>query len=136
MTRLRANALLLIAALIWGTTFVAQQVVLDNIGPFLYTGLRFLLGALIVLPMAVREYVRLKDRAVVLDRRDATYWCALGSLRFRLFVTAGKLVQPQGRKTLPLAVPPGERDWWRRVSEKLHCPFPNCHAVENRPACA
>ena len=82
MTRLRANALLLIAALIWGTTFVAQQVVLDNIGPFLYTGLRFLLGALIVLPMAVREYVRLKDRAVVLDRRDATYWCALGSLLF------------------------------------------------------
>ena len=61
---------------------------------------------------------------------------SLGSLRFRLFITAGKLVQPQGRKTLRLAVPPGERDWWRRVWEKLHCPFPNCHAVENQPAYA
>jgi len=61
---------------------------------------------------------------------------SLGTLRFRLFLTAGKLVAPQGRKTLRLAVPRREQDWWRRVWEKLHCPFPNCHAVENRPVFA
>jgi drug/metabolite transporter (DMT)-like permease len=50
---LRANLLMLIAAMIWGSAFVAQRLSLDAIGPFLFTGLRFLLGALVVLAMLV-----------------------------------------------------------------------------------
>ncbi|MGF6550984.1 DMT family transporter [Paraburkholderia youngii] len=50
---LRANVLMLIAAMIWGSAFVAQRLSLDTIGPFLFTGLRFLLGALVVLTMIV-----------------------------------------------------------------------------------
>jgi drug/metabolite transporter (DMT)-like permease len=50
---LRANLLMLIAAMIWGSAFVAQRLSLDAIGPFLFTGLRFLLGALVVLTMIV-----------------------------------------------------------------------------------
>lgn len=46
---LRANLLMLIAAMIWGSAFVAQRLSLDTIGPFLFTGLRFLLGAGVVL---------------------------------------------------------------------------------------
>jgi drug/metabolite transporter (DMT)-like permease len=34
--------------MIWGSAFVAQRVSLDSIGPFLFTGLRFLLGAAVV----------------------------------------------------------------------------------------
>lgn len=49
----RADALMLITALIWGTTFVAQSLGMQHIGPFLYTGLRFLLGALVVLPLVL-----------------------------------------------------------------------------------
>lgn len=45
---LRANLLMLTAALIWGSAFVAQRLSLDAIGPFLFTGLRFLLGAGVV----------------------------------------------------------------------------------------
>lgn len=48
---LRADFLMLITALIWGTTFVAQRIGMDNIGPFLFTGLRFALGALALLPL-------------------------------------------------------------------------------------
>lgn len=48
---LRADLLMLITAMIWGTAFVAQRVGMDNIGPFLFTGLRFLLGALVLLPL-------------------------------------------------------------------------------------
>lgn len=44
---------MLIAAMIWGSAFVAQRLSLDSIGPFLFTGLRFLLGALVVLTMIV-----------------------------------------------------------------------------------
>lgn len=39
---------MLLAALIWGSAFVAQRLSLDAIGPFLFTGLRFLLGAAVV----------------------------------------------------------------------------------------
>lgn len=46
---LRANLLMLVAAMIWGSAFVAQRLSLDAIGPFLFTGLRFLLGAFVVL---------------------------------------------------------------------------------------
>lgn len=57
----------------------------------------------------------------------------LGSLRYWLFVTAGVISHPQGKTTIKLAVPLKERDWWRRLWEKLLAPFPNCNAVENRP---
>lgn len=50
----RANGLLLLTALIWGTGFVAQRLGLDAVGPMLYNGLRFALGALIILPLALR----------------------------------------------------------------------------------
>ena len=45
---LRANLLMLAAAMIWGSAFVAQRLSIDAIGPFLFTGLRFLLGATVV----------------------------------------------------------------------------------------
>ncbi|AOE87077.1 hypothetical protein THL1_4529 [Pseudomonas sp. TCU-HL1] len=48
---LRADILMLITAAIWGAAFVAQRLGMDAIGPFLYTGLRFTLGALILLPL-------------------------------------------------------------------------------------
>ena len=56
------------------------------------------------------------------------------SLRFWLFVTAGVLSYAQGKTTIKLAVPHRERDWWRRLWGKILSPFPNCNAVENRPA--
>ncbi|BAN50225.1 DMT family transporter [Metapseudomonas resinovorans] len=48
---LRADLLMLITAAIWGAAFVAQRLGMDAIGPFLYTGLRFALGAIILLPL-------------------------------------------------------------------------------------
>ncbi|HDY97798.1 MAG TPA: DMT family transporter [Pseudomonas sabulinigri] len=47
----RADALMLLTAMIWGSTFVAQRLGMDHIGPFLYTGLRFLVGAIAVAPL-------------------------------------------------------------------------------------
>lgn len=49
----RADALMLITALIWGSTFVAQSLGMEHIGPLLYTGLRFALGCLVVLPLVL-----------------------------------------------------------------------------------
>jgi hypothetical protein len=58
----------------------------------------------------------------------------IGNLRFWLFVTAGVLSHPGGKTTIKLAVPEQERARWRRVWGKILSPFPNCNAVENRPA--
>jgi len=52
---LRADILMLITAMIWGTAFVAQRIGMDNIGPFLFTGLRFALGALALLPLVIHQ---------------------------------------------------------------------------------
>ncbi len=48
---LRAELLLLLTALIWGFAFVAQRVGMEHIGPFTYNGVRFVLGALSLLPL-------------------------------------------------------------------------------------
>lgn len=48
---LRADLLMLITAMIWGSAFVAQRLGMDSIGPFLYTGLRFALACLVLLPV-------------------------------------------------------------------------------------
>jgi drug/metabolite transporter (DMT)-like permease len=48
---LRADLLMLSTAMIWGTVFVAQRLGMDSVGPFLYSGLRFSLAVLILLPI-------------------------------------------------------------------------------------
>ncbi len=52
---LRADLLMLITAAIWGSAFVAQRLGMDAIGPFLYTGLRFGLATLLLLPFIWRR---------------------------------------------------------------------------------
>ena len=80
MSRATANGLLLVAALIWGTTFVAQQLGMAGVGPLMFTGMRFLLGALVVLPLALREYKRLSDHGIRFERADLLAACGLGLL--------------------------------------------------------
>lgn len=50
-TPIRGEILLCITALIWGTSFVAQRLGVQYIGPFTYTAVRFLIGTLSLLPM-------------------------------------------------------------------------------------
>ncbi|MFI8479614.1 DMT family transporter [Pseudomonas sp. NPDC078700] len=55
---LRADLLMLVTAIIWGSAFVAQRLGMDSIGPFLYSGLRFTLAAVVllaILPLLTRS---------------------------------------------------------------------------------
>ena len=56
MSRLLANALLLVAAIIWGTTFVVQQVGTGGLEAITFTGVRTLVGAFFILPMALFQF--------------------------------------------------------------------------------
>lgn len=51
LTTLRADLLLLAAAVIWGSGFVAQRLGSEHLGAFAFTGLRFTLGTLLLLPL-------------------------------------------------------------------------------------
>ena len=55
MTRLRADFLLLFTALVWGAAFVGQATAMTHMGPLFFTGLRFFLAMLAVLPFAYLE---------------------------------------------------------------------------------
>lgn len=86
-----AIGLLLVVSLIWGTTFVAQQLGMADVGPLMYTGVRFLLGTLVILPLALREHTRLAERGVKPDRVDLLAASGLGIL-----LTLGVVMQQIG----------------------------------------
>lgn len=79
--RIKADLLLLLTAVIWGTAFVAQRTAALQSSLFLFNGARFLLGALVLLPFA-----GLRWRA---GRRGWWIACLAGGLLF----TAGTLQQ-------------------------------------------
>ena len=55
--QLRGNLMLLLTAMIWGSGFVAQSAGMDYVGPFTMRACRFLLSALVLLPI-----IALRDR--------------------------------------------------------------------------
>ncbi len=55
--RMKNNVLLVLTALIWGCAFVAQSVGMDYVGPFTFNMTRFLIGAIVLLPV-----IRFMDR--------------------------------------------------------------------------
>lgn len=54
-TRIKADLLLLLTSIVWGSAFVAQRVAAESTSVFLFNGLRFLLGALVLVPLALRQ---------------------------------------------------------------------------------
>lgn len=80
MTRLQANGLLLLAALIWGSAFVAQVQGMDGVGPLTFTSLRFALGAAVVAPLAWREWRSLHAAGRPPGAAHARWIALLGSL--------------------------------------------------------
>lgn len=52
---LRADLLLLTTAMLWGSTFTAQRMGMEHVGPLLYTGTRFFIGFIFLLPILWRH---------------------------------------------------------------------------------
>lgn len=69
--RLKADSILLLVAVIWGTAFVAQRLAAQILGFFMFNGLRFLLGALFLLVL-MRFRVELKREDWLLTALAAT----------------------------------------------------------------
>ena len=68
MSHGQANMLLLIAAFLWGAGNVAQQTILENMGPFFAVGLRCIIGGLVILPFTLGRKFNPKCFGVVANR--------------------------------------------------------------------
>ncbi len=91
MNRTRADAFLLLTALIWGLTFVAQRAAAAHVGPIFFVGARFLASTLFLLPLALWEARKSK---VDLSGRD---WMCAGAIGACL--CAGCWLQQVGLQT-------------------------------------
>ena len=80
MSRISANLLLILVALIWGSAFVPQIQGMAHVGPMTFTGVRFLIGALVVAPLMGLEWRRLQRAGTALRLRDGLKIAGLGSL--------------------------------------------------------
>lgn len=89
MSRLQANLVLLLAAMIWGSAFVAQQTGTGNLGTISFTGARFLVGGFVVLPFALRQFHRVHPTEHRFQRSDWLLLVLIGSVLF----TAASLQQ-------------------------------------------
>lgn len=91
MSRWQANVLLLIAGAIWGMGFVAQASAMDDIGPYLFIGLRFLTATVVVLPFAIVEARKHRPASFNADSAtsDQTYFLSLSLSDIRKFSLIG-----------------------------------------------
>ena len=59
----------LMCTFIWGTTFIAQDTGMDNIGPFTFNAVRFFVGFLAILPLVLLfEFKKFKSE-LKLDKK-------------------------------------------------------------------
>lgn len=77
MSRPLAVLLLLIATAIWGLAFVAQKAAMEHMGPLTFSGTRFLLGGIALLPFAIIE---LRRKAVVPSQITPRLWLQIAVL--------------------------------------------------------
>ena len=96
MIRFRADLVLLLVALIWGSAFAVQRVAAQYFDPFTFNGLRFLLGGLVLFPFSKLNPFHKNNRLSVemnagstktnlyptLDRKSLTFILLAGLLLF------------------------------------------------------
>ncbi len=87
--QLKGSIAIIIATIIWGSTFVAQSIGMDHIGPFTFQAARCLLGGLFLLPViAVADRVSPKQDGKTFVTRwwDRTLWIAAILCSIPLFI--------------------------------------------------
>ena len=85
--RLAGSLMLLLAALIWGTAFVAQRVGMEHAGPLTFNGVRSLIGAAVLVPV----FLIFKPKGAVNYRKTV-----LGGVLCGMFIFAATNLQQAG----------------------------------------
>jgi drug/metabolite transporter (DMT)-like permease len=80
-----ANFLMCCAALFWGATFIAQKTGMETIGPMGFTFGRYVIGAAVLLPLAIFEMKKVNLFAVMRQNRQI----CLGAFGLGVFMFGG-----------------------------------------------
>ena len=80
MPRPVATMLLVICTMLWGLAFIAQKTAMDSMGPMSFTGVRYIIGGLLVLPLALFERRR---KGVQLSQRQ---WLLIAAMSLVFFL--------------------------------------------------
>lgn len=91
MSRPLAALMLLICTMLWGFAFIAQKSAMETMGPLTFAGVRYLLGGLIVLPLALGER---RKRPEPLGRMN---WALIIAMSLVFFI--GSWLQQSGLAT-------------------------------------
>ena len=91
---LENDCLLLLAAAIWGFAFVAQRIGMSYVGPFTFNGIRFALGAMVLVPLLLSP--RRKDNESASERKAGLKTVALGGGLAGFALFAGASLQQVG----------------------------------------
>jgi drug/metabolite transporter (DMT)-like permease len=75
MKQLKGDLILLITAIIWGTSFVAQKLGMNFIQPFTFGASRFLLGAVVLIPVILifDSLSKRKENAEVIEKKKLKF---------------------------------------------------------------
>ena len=93
MKERNAVLLLLLTSFIWGLSFVAQSVSTESIGAFTFNGIRMVLGAIVLIPVAFKTLkIHAKDKSYM--KRTIK-----GGLLMGLFLAAASMTQQIGIET-------------------------------------
>lgn len=88
LNRQSATIVLVVTTIIWGFAFIAQKNAMDIMGPLTFIGARYLLGGIVLIPLAIWEYRRSSH---TMTRRQ--WWLIIG-ISFNFFV--GSYLQQAG----------------------------------------
>ncbi|MCB1517001.1 MAG: DMT family transporter [Hyphomicrobiaceae bacterium] len=88
LNRRTAALLLAFATMLWGFAFIAQKNAMEYMGAFTFIGARYVLGGLVVLPLAIMEYRR------AVRRPDWQGWAIIAAVSFNFL--AGSWLQQTG----------------------------------------
>lgn len=89
---MRANVMMLMAAIIWGMGFVSQRLGMVHMGPYTFNGLRFLLGALSLVPLIY--WLNSRNKSEVEQGSNTQLW--LGGLLVGSVLFCGASFQQVG----------------------------------------
>ena len=86
----QANLILLITAVMWGGGFVAQRLGMQQMGPYIFNGFRFLIGALTLIPV-----ILVRKKSVAIQKGDPKKTLLIGAVA-GLFLFFGATFQQLG----------------------------------------
>ncbi len=70
---MKNDLLLFLAAFIWGISFVAQRAGMDSLGPFTFNGLRYIIGAFVLLPIIVFQSSSIQKKKYMVFQKSISY---------------------------------------------------------------